>query len=361
MIELKHVKKAYPNVTPLEDVNAVINTGDVISVIGPSGTGKSTLLRMINLMEYPTSGEIYIDGECITNPKCDIDKVRMKIGMVFQSFNLFSHQTVVENIMMPQIDLLKRDHQAAYDKAIDLLQLVGLKDKAMNYPDELSGGQKQRVAIARTLAMDPEIILFDEPTSALDPNMVGEVTSVIKDLANTGHTIMIVTHEMNFAKSICNRVFYMDQGGIYEDGSREQIFENPKKELTKLFIQSFTTLRFEIDKNHFDFRKAVADIDTFARTHKFDSRLNYKVQFIFEEVLLHYLFKDTPAKKISFAMVYTPKTNTVDMRFMTAEACEYGPATDSLSVDMINAICNDLQFEDNTFKITVKGGAFNEK
>ena len=361
MIELKHVKKAYPNATPLEDVNAVINTGDVISVIGPSGTGKSTLLRMINLMEYPTSGEIYVDGECITDPKCDIDKVRMKIGMVFQSFNLFSHQTVVENIMMPQIDLLKRGKQEAYDKAMDLLQLVGLKDKALNYPDELSGGQKQRVAIARTLAMDPEMILFDEPTSALDPTMIGEVTSVIKDLANTGHTMMIVTHEMNFAKSICNRVFYMDQGGIYEEGNRNQIFENPQKELTKQFIQSFTTLRFEIDKDYFDFRKAVADIDIFSKTHQFDSRLTYKVQFIFEEVLLHYLFKDTPAKKISFAMIYNKKINTVNMRFSTKENTEYIHATDSLSVDMVTAMCSNLQFDNNNLELTIKGGAFYEK
>ena len=230
MIELKHLRKEYDIVTPLKDVNTVINDGDIISVIGPSGTGKSTLLRCINMLETPTSGQVIINGVDVTAPKCDLGKIRQKTGMVFQSFNLFGHLTVIENIMLAQLDLLGKSRQEAYDEGMRLLRTVGLADKALKYPDELSGGQKQRVAIARTLAMDPDTILLDEPTSALDPTMVGEVQAVIRELATTGKTMLIVTHEMNFARFICNRVFYMDEGGIYEDGTPEQIFEHPQKE-----------------------------------------------------------------------------------------------------------------------------------
>ena len=202
MIQIEHLKKEYPNATPLKDVNVEIHDGDVISVIGPSGTGKSTLLRCINRLETPTDGHIWLDDVEITDPKCDLCKVRMRMGMVFQSFNLFGHLTVIENIMLSPMDLLGKSRQEAYDEGMRLLRTVGLAEKALNYPDELSGGQKQRIAIARTLAMDPEIILLDEPTSALDPTMVGEVQAVIRELAKTGKTLMIVTHEMNFARAI---------------------------------------------------------------------------------------------------------------------------------------------------------------
>ena len=235
MIELKNLKKSYENSTPLKDVNVVINDGDVISVIGPSGAGKSTLIRCINMLERPTGGRILLDGEDITAPGYDLSQARRRMGMVFQSFNLFGHLTVIENLMLAQIDILKRSKQEAYDKGIELLKRVGLSGRENQYPDELSGGQKQRVAIARTLAMDPDVILLDEPTSALDPTMVGEVQAVIRDLAKTGKTMMIVTHEMSFARAICNRVFYVDEGGIYEDGTPEQIFDHPEKELTRRF------------------------------------------------------------------------------------------------------------------------------
>ena len=207
MIKIEHLRKEYPNVTPLKDVSVEINDGDVISVIGPSGTGKSTLLRCINLLEKPTSGHITIDGQEITDPKCNVPMLRRKMGMVFQGFNLFGHLTVIENIMLAPMDLLGKSKQEAYDTGMQLLRTVGLAEKALNYPDELSGGQKQRIAIARTLAMDPDVILLDEPTSALDPTMVGEVQAVIRDLAKTGKTMMIVTHEMGFARAISNRVF----------------------------------------------------------------------------------------------------------------------------------------------------------
>lgn len=239
MIEIKHLSKAYPNITPLKDVNTVINDGDVISVIGPSGTGKSTLLRNIILLERPTTGEIYIDGVNILENSKEAKEKRNKMGMVFQSFNLFNHYTVIENIMLPQIEILKKNKQEAYETAVELLKKVHLENKINSYPDELSGGQKQRIAIARTLALDPEIIFFDEPTSALDPTMVDEVLTVIKNIAKESHkTMMIVTHEMNFAKEVSNRVFYMDEGIIYEDASPEEIFGHPKKPKTIEFMKN---------------------------------------------------------------------------------------------------------------------------
>ncbi len=236
LIRVEHLKKQYPNVTPLEDITTDINKGDVISIIGPSGTGKSTFLRCLNLLETPTSGTITVSGTVITDKKCDVSKVRQKMGMVFQSFNLFSNLSIIENIMAAPVKLLGLSRQDAYNEGMTLLKRVGLEEKALNLPEELSGGQKQRVAIARAIAMKPDIILFDEPTSALDPTMIGEVLAVIKALADEGMTMMIVTHEMQFAKAVSNRVFYMDDGGIYEEGTPEKIFETPQREKTRRFV-----------------------------------------------------------------------------------------------------------------------------
>ena len=263
MIEIQHLRKEYPASTPLKDVNTVIRDGDIISVIGPSGTGKSTLLRCINMLETPTSGHILIDGTDVTDKNCDIDLIRQKVGMVFQSFNLFEHLTVIENIMMPQTDLKKRTRQEAFDKGMSLLHSVGLGRQALRYPSELSGGQKQRVAIARTLAMDPEAILFDEPTSALDPTMVGEVQTVIRQLSQSVKAMMIVTHEMRFAKEISNKVFYMDQGIIYEEGTPEQIFDHPVKERTRAFVNGLKVLHIHVNSESFDFIGTQSQIEEY--------------------------------------------------------------------------------------------------
>jgi len=284
MIELRHIKKVFPDTIPLTDVNTVIEDGEVISIIGPSGTGKSTLLRCINLLSPPTSGEILIDGVSITESPENFAKVKGKMGMVFQSFNLFNHQTVIENIMQPQIDLLGRSKQEAYDKAVGLLEKVGLSEKTFAFPSELSGGQKQRIAIARTLAMDPEIILFDEPTSALDPTMVGEVESVIRQLKGSGKTMIIVTHEMTFAEEISSRVFYMDEGIIYEDGSPEQIFHNPKKEKTKSFLRRKKMLEVNISSAKYDFLGIITKIGEFGQKRKLPPKLVEDIKRIFEEL-----------------------------------------------------------------------------
>ena len=309
MIRIEHLKKAYPNVTPLKDVSAEIRDGDVISVIGPSGTGNSTLLRCINLLEQPTSGRIWVDDEEITNPRCDINRIRRRMGMVFQSFNLFGHRTVIENIMLAPMDLLGRSKQEAYDTGMRLLRTVGLAEKALNYPDELSGGQKQRIAIARTLAMDPDVILLDEPTSALDPTMVGEVQAVIRDLAKTGKTLMIVTHEMAFARAICNRVFYMDEGGIYEDGAPEQIFDHPRRENTRRFVRRLKVLELDIESRDYDFLGTAGEIDAYCRKNQVAPKLTSRIQLTFEE-----------AARLLVPALEKPRLRAV---------CEYSEATES--------------------------------
>jgi len=283
MIEIQHLKKQYGSSTPLKDVNTVINKGDIIAVIGPSGTGKSTLLRCINLLEKPTDGHILLDGEDITDPKYNINLARTKLGMVFQSFNLYEHLTVVENCMLAQTVILKRSRQEAYDKAMKLLESVGMDSRALQYPAQLSGGQKQRVAIARTLSTDPEIILFDEPTSALDPLTVSEVETVIYDLSKQGRTMMIVTHSMEFAKRISNRVFYMDNGEIYEDGTPEEIFDNPKKELTRKFIMRLSSLEMTVTEENHDLHAEIKKICNFCISKGINPKRTMKLCAIYEE------------------------------------------------------------------------------
>lgn len=236
MIEIKDLHKSFGDLEVLKGITETIKDGEIVSIIGPSGSGKSTFLRCINLLEEPTSGHIIIDGQEITDPKTDINKMREDLGMVFQRFNLFPHKTVLENITLAPINVKGIAQAEAEKTARELLQRVGLLDKADSYPAALSGGQQQRVAIARALAMHPKIMLFDEPTSALDPEMVGEVLAVIRQLTETGMTMLIVTHEMGFAREVCDRVFFMDQGYIMEQGSPEQIFNNPKEPRTQDFL-----------------------------------------------------------------------------------------------------------------------------
>ena len=294
MIKIEHLKKEYPDVTPLKDVSVEINDGDVIAVIGPSGTGKSTLLRCLNLLEKPTSGKIWIDEDEITDRRCNVRRVRQRMGMVFQAFNLFGHMTVIENIILSPVDLKRMSRQEAYDRGMALLRSVGLAEKTLSYPDELSGGQKQRAAIARTLAMDPEIILLDEPTSALDPTMVDEVQAVIRELSKSGKTMVIVTHEMHFARTIANRVFYMDEGGVYEDGTPEQIFDYPQRELTRRFVKKLKVLELNIDSRDFDFIGAGSEIDRYCMKNEIFDRQRNRIRLVIEELVQQILLPRMP-------------------------------------------------------------------
>ena len=236
LIEVKNLQKKFDDVQVLDGISTEICQGEVVAVIGPSGSGKSTFLRSLNLMEVPSGGQILFEGTDITDPKVDLNRHRQKIGMVFQQFNLFPHKTVKENIMLAPVTLKLMTPEEASAKAEELLNRVGLPDKADVYPGSLSGGQKQRIAIARAMAMNPDVMLFDEPTSALDPEMVGEVLEIMKELAETGMTMVVVTHEMGFAREVATRVVFIDQGKIQEENTPEEFFQNPKNERLKEFL-----------------------------------------------------------------------------------------------------------------------------
>ncbi len=235
-ISVKGLKKSFGKLQVLKGIDTEIKAGEVICVIGPSGSGKSTFLRCLNRLEEATDGEILVDGESITAPKADVNKIRRHIGMVFQQFNLFPHYTAKENVMLAPVELKLKTKKEAEEKAIQLLNRVGLSDKADQKPRQLSGGQQQRVAIARALAMEPDIMLFDEPTSALDPEMVCEVLDVMRELAAEGMTMVVVTHEMGFAHDVADRVFFIDEGIIMEQGTPEEVMDNPKNERTQSFL-----------------------------------------------------------------------------------------------------------------------------
>ena len=236
IIEVKDLKKSFGTLQVLKGINTEVQKGEVVVVIGPSGSGKSTFLRCLNLLETPTAGSIYVDGAEITDPKCDINLHRQKMGMVFQHFNLFNNMTILRNMTLAPMTLLKKSKEDAEARALALLRRVGLEDKANAYPSQLSGGQKQRIAIVRALCMDPEVMLFDEPTSALDPEMVGEVLDVMKELAQDGMTMVVVTHEMGFAREVADRVLFMADGKLLEEGTPDEIFTHPKSERLRDFL-----------------------------------------------------------------------------------------------------------------------------
>ena len=284
LIEVKNLCKKYKDVTPLNDISVNIEEGEVVSIIGPSGVGKSTFLRCLNRLEDPTSGSILIDGVDVCDTKTDLSAVRKKMGMVFQSFNLFGHKTVVENIMMPQQDLLGKTPKEAYEEAMKQLKTVGLESKARNFPDELSGGQKQRVAIARALAMHPKIMLVDEPTSALDPTMVSEVLSVIRNLAGTGLTMIIVTHEMRLVRNVSTRVLFIEKEGIVEDGTPQQIFESPKNDLTRRFVHSIRDFEYTLSNDNMDTYELMGGLDEFCRNQFMDRKSAMNCQLAVEEM-----------------------------------------------------------------------------
>ena len=296
LIKIEHLRKEFENSTPLTDVCAEIEQGQVVSIIGPSGTGKSTLLRCLNLLVQPTSGTITVDGQVITDPKCDISLVRRKMGMVFQHFNLFRNLNAIENITAAPVRLLKVPKEQAYQEGAKLLERVGLAGRETRYPDQMSGGQKQRVAIARALAMHPKILLLDEPTSALDPAMTREVLSVIQDLADDGMTLLIVTHEMKFARDVSDRVFYMDEGVIYEEGTPEEIFDRPKKEKTIRFIRKLKEMDLTLDSPDADYGGITERIRQFGREAMLDKRRLNDLMLIIEELTMQSIVQELTAR-----------------------------------------------------------------
>lgn len=327
MIEVRNLTKKFGDLVVLEDISFDVGKGEVISIIGPSGTGKSTLLRCINLLEQPDSGQISVGGLVLQENRQNITKARKKMAMVFQSFNLFSHLMVVENVMIGPVELLRMPRQEAFENALKYLGMVGLREKAYSFPDELSGGQKQRVAIARALSMNPDILLFDEPTSALDPTMVGEVLAVIRNLAKEGLTMLIVTHEMKFARDVSSRVFYMDEKGIYEDGPPEQIFDSPKKDKTRAFIRQIKTCTIEIGSHDFDYYQMNADLEAFGRKQLIPPKLFNEIQLVCEELLLNKLLPVLPdPPEITLTLGYTLEGQRAELSFVY-KGVEYDPFT----------------------------------
>lgn len=358
MISIKNLSKHFGDLVVLKDITTDIHPGEVISIIGPSGTGKSTLLRCLNLLETPNSGELIVDGISLLDKQANVPKIRQKMGMVFQSFNLYHHLSVMENLTLGPVKLLHKSREAAQGKALDLLKLVGLSEKAYSLPSELSGGQKQRVAIARCMAMEPEILLFDEPTSALDPTMVSEVLAVIRRLAKEGITMLIVTHEMEFARNISTRVFYMDEGIIYEEGPPEVIFEHPQKEKTKAFIHRIRSLEIPVHSKEYDLYAIQGALSQFCEKHFLSKRTMEFVVHLAEEVLL--LQKDF--SQLLLRISFSEKENTVNL------SCEskgdfFNPLTDESLIDDVGMMlilgrCESAehQYENgiNTFTLHLK-------
>ena len=323
MISIKHLSKTFhdsdgTSLTVLKDINCEITQGEVISIIGPSGTGKSTLLRAINMLEPPTGGQIWVDGENITAKGYPLHMLRRKMGMVFQNFNLFEHMTVLDNITYAPVTLLKVPREQAVAEALELLRKVGMGQKAEAYPSSLSGGQKQRVAIARSLAMHPEVILFDEPTSALDPTMVGEVLSVIRALAKEGLTMLIVTHEMRFARDVSTRIFFMNEGVIYEDGSPEQIFEHPVRSATKAFVNRIQKLVYEIDSDEFDYLQIHTGLNRFCLKYNLSEKADHAYALI-KEMLFEHLRSVRP---LTLRFTYAELSGETALDFMVEGTSE---------------------------------------
>lgn len=357
MIQIDHLSKRFGDLEVLKDINTTIKKGDVISIIGPSGTGKSTFLRCLNLLEKPTGGKIVVEGENILRKGCDVASMRRRMGMVFQSFNLFDHLTIMENLTIGQIKLLGRNTDEAEAKGLELLKMVGLAEKRDAMPSQLSGGQKQRIAIARCLSMDPDIILFDEPTSALDPTMVSEVLSVIRRLSQTGITMLIVTHEMNFARDVSSRIFFMDQGYIWEEGAPEKIFNNPDRYETRAFINHIRGLHFSITSADYDLYSLNSHIEQFSAKNYFNQHRVHSLMHIVEELLqvlnpmsgidiqIEYLEKDDQV--LVDAIQHDRKTSIVD-----------DPETDDLAMTILRGSC--VSFEERIvekgieFKLNVK-------
>lgn len=358
IIRVSNMKKSYGTLDVLRDINVDVRKGEVISIIGPSGTGKSTFLRCLNLLEQPTSGSILINGQNILAPNADVPMLRQRMGMVFQSFNLFNGKSVLDNICMAPMQLLGKSREEAEQRARELLQTVGLAERADAMPEQLSGGQKQRVAIARALAMEPEILLFDEPTSALDPTMVSEVLGVMTRLAREGMTMIVVTHEMRFARQVSSRVLFFADGVVYEDGTPDQLFEHPQRERTKQFIQQIHETTFVIESEHHDYFALLAQMEQFCQHYNLSRQRTDSVRHVVDESLA-ILGADgraiQPGTRLTLS--YTEKDDSLLFTLNCPQAvnCDAFLAdSKDVSLTILHHYCRDISVEGNIVHMIVK-------
>ena len=327
IIEVHGLKKSFGELEVLRGIDLTVEAGERIAIIGGSGCGKSVFLRCLELLEIPNAGKIFIDGAEITSPNVDIDKIRRKLGMVWQKFNLFMHMNVMENLTVAPIKLLGMTKDAAREKAMDLLSQVGLTSKADTYPEFLSGGQQQRIAICRSLMMNPKVILFDEPTSALDPTMVGEVLAVIRMLAKKDLTMIIVTHEMNFAREVATRILFFADGEIYEQGTPKEIFDAPQRPKTIAFIHKQKYFSYEIFERHFDLMELQGGIMMFAEKYGLNARRTNRLQLCCEELIYEMLANSREGENIvhiTLDVTYAEVDNSVEIKF-TCAGKSYNP------------------------------------
>ncbi len=358
LIRTAHLRKSYEEATPIRDVSCDIFEHDVVAIIGPSGTGKSTLLNLLNHLEDADEGSILFEGQDTYGKGYDINRMRQKIGMVFQSFNLFPHLTVVENLMLAQTKLLGRSREEACRRSLSLLQAVGLADKALSFPTQLSGGQQQRVAIIRAVAMDPQVILFDEPTSALDPTMIGEVLAVIRKLARDGMTMLIVTHEMRFARDVSTRVFFMDEGIIYEEGSPDEIFDAPKKSKTSQFINHVKVFETTIRKSSSDPMELFSGVTQFGFRHMINGRLMNRILTVVEELCVQIIMPMLePDGEIRLLLEYSETDGGCADLEINYPGPDWDPLKegDELSLALIRNACSNLSWERQDGVCSVKG------
>ncbi len=343
VISVNSLEKRFGDNVILKNITTNVEKGEVISIIGPSGTGKSTFLRAINFLDPPTGGEVRFDGEVVT--KKNVDAVRRRMGMVFQNFGLFSHMDVMGNLTAGPVKLLGTPRREAEEKAAELLRTVGLYERVRFMPRQLSGGQKQRVAIARCLAMSPEVILFDEPTSALDPTMVSEVMAVMRHLAKSGMTMLVVTHEMDFARDVSNRVMYMDEGGVYEQGSPDEIFNNPKKPKTQAFIYNVRSYGYEVASRDFDYAEMLSGIENFCYRHAIEKKVAGKLQLIAEELVIHIVTPQYGACSLSLNLSEKLGTYNISVTYAGEKANALDEAEDDLSAMMVRSSAKEIRHE----------------
>ena len=360
LIEVKGLCKSFDGLSVLHDVNLTVEQGERIAIIGGSGCGKSVFLRSLERLHPIDAGQIFIDGQEITAKRADVDKIRRSMGMVYQKFHLFSEMDVMDNLCLAPVRLLGMKRQEAEEKAMELLSMVGLSSRAHSWPAVLSGGQQQRIAICRCLMMEPKVLLFDEPTSALDPTMVGEVLAVIRMLVKRDMTMLIVTHEMNFAREVATRVLFLADGGIYEQGTPEEIFDYPKREKTIAFIRKIKIFSFEITEKSFDLMKLQGGIQTFSEKYGLDAARAYRLQICCEELvyeMLSHCYPGTEKTDLLLDISYAEADQAMKIK-LSCTGAEYDPfsqADDGLSIIILKKVAKIIvySYKDGQNRISV--------